>query len=90
MTNSVSIDLDDGRGRIEGYCASRFQPVLDVFVDNFRQRGEVGASADGRTFVGSDTLVGMEEISGRTNFNQTFLTSAAWSLGFMKSMDNRR
>ena len=55
MTNSVSIDLDDGRGRIEGYCASRFQPVLDVFVENFRQRGKVGASAC-VTFEGETVL----------------------------------
>ena len=55
MTNSVSIDLVDGRGRIEGYCASRFQPVLDVFFENFRQRGEVGASAC-VTFEGETVL----------------------------------
>ena len=32
----------------------------------------------------------MEEKSAATNHNETFLNSAAWSLGFMKSMDNRR
>ena len=50
----------------------------------------LGGSADGRKFVGPDTLVGMEEKSAATNYNQTFLCSASWSLGFMKSLDNRR
>lgn len=50
----------------------------------------LGGSADGRKFVGPDTLVGMEDISAATNHNETFLCGARWSLGFMKSMDNRR
>ena len=31
----------------------------------------------------------MEEKSAATNHNETFLNSAAWSLGCMKGMDNR-
>ena len=45
MTPDVSIDLAEGRGRVEGRCASGFESVLEVFVENFRARDEVGASA---------------------------------------------
>ena len=72
MTDSVSIDLDDGRGRIEGYCASRFQPVLDVFVENFRQRDEIGASAcvtfEGETVL--DVWGGLAEPATRSSWTE--------------------
>lgn len=50
---SVSIALP--QGRVEGYCDAAFRPVLDRFVANFQEHGEVGASVclihDGRTLV---------------------------------------
>ena len=53
--NSVSIDLGDEKGRVEGICSDRFQPVLDAFVKNFQEQGEVGASValthEGETVV---------------------------------------
>lgn len=43
------------RGVIEGYCDDAFREVLDAFLDNFNERGEVGASVclrvDGKTRV---------------------------------------
>ena len=50
----------------------------------------LGGSADGRKFVGPETMVGMEEMSAGTNRNEMMLLRAGWSLGFMKSIDNRR
>lgn len=43
IAGEVSIALGDESGRVEGRCPDRFQPVLDAFVRNFRDRGEVGA-----------------------------------------------
>lgn len=43
VTAGVSIVLGGEKGRVEGRCSDRFQPVLDAFVRNFRDRGEVGA-----------------------------------------------
>ena len=40
---AVRASLSDG-AVVEGYCAQAWQPVFDAFVDNFRQRGEIGAS----------------------------------------------
>lgn len=52
---SVSIDLGDGKGRIEGLCLDRYRPVLNAFIKNFREQGEVGASVcithEGETVV---------------------------------------
>jgi len=55
MTNKVSIALDGDKGRVEGFCDERFQPVLDAFVDNFDAGEEQGASVniniEGQTVV---------------------------------------
>lgn len=43
------------QGFVEGFCAPEFRPVLDAFIQNFEQRGELGASVcirvAGRTVV---------------------------------------
>jgi CubicO group peptidase (beta-lactamase class C family) len=49
------IDLDVGRGRVTGRCAPEFSVVCDTFVDNFRQRDEVGASVC--VNIGGETVV---------------------------------
>lgn len=41
-THAVNLDLPTGR--IEGHCHPEFEPVLETFEANFRERGEVGAS----------------------------------------------
>ena len=42
MKNKVVLDLP--QGKVEGTCDPKWQSVLDVFVENFRSRHEVGAS----------------------------------------------
>ena len=49
------IDIDVGRGRVTGRCTSEFSTVCDAFVDNFKQRHEVGASVC--VNVGGETVV---------------------------------
>ena len=39
-----TIDIQLGQGRIQGTLDSRFSPVLDAFIENFKTRGELGAS----------------------------------------------
>jgi len=55
MSNRVSIQLEPDKGRVEGFCESRFEPVLDEFVKNFKDRGEIGACAC-ITFEGETVL----------------------------------
>ena len=56
----VQVDLVvDGRQvRISGECAPAFEPVLQAFGANFRERGELGASVcvyrEGRKVVDLD------------------------------------
>lgn len=38
------IDIELAQGRVQGALDSRFAPLLDAFVDNFKSRGELGAS----------------------------------------------
>lgn len=49
-----------------------------------------GGSLDGRSFVDAAQLTRMSEISVATNEDATLLIPTRFSLGFMKSMDNRR
>ncbi len=49
----------------------------------------MGGTANGISFVGADTLVGMEEISAATNCDETTGRSSAWTLGFSKVRDRR-
>ena len=39
-----TIDIQLDQGRIQGTLDSRFSPVLDAFIENFKTRGELGAS----------------------------------------------
>ena len=39
-----AVDIDTGQGRIQGFCDTRFNGVLDAFQQNFLTRDEVGAS----------------------------------------------
>lgn len=48
-----------------------------------------GGTLHGRQFVDSDTLAGMSEVSVATHEDATLLIPTRFSLGFMKSMDNR-
>lgn len=41
---SRPVDITTDAGRIQGFCDPQFEGVLAAFVDNFTQRGEVGAS----------------------------------------------
>ncbi|MDH2357274.1 serine hydrolase [Bradyrhizobium sp. SSUT112] len=60
------IDLSLAQGRVQGYCDPRFVDVLDVFAQNFKQRGELGASVcisvEGKTVV--DLWGGLRSSSG--------------------------
>ena len=49
------IDVDVGRGRVLGRCEPDFSSVADAFIENFKQRDEVGASAC--VNVGGETVV---------------------------------
>lgn len=49
-----------------------------------------GGSLNGRRFVGSDTLTRMGRVSVATHEDATFQIPTRFSLGFMKSMDNRK
>ena len=49
----------------------------------------LGGGADGLTFVGPSTLLGMEEISSATDIDQTTQGKSAWTLGFNKGRDKR-
>lgn len=47
MEHNVSLNLtraDLAAGKVQGYCAPAFQPLLDAFVDNFESDVEHGAS----------------------------------------------
>jgi len=55
MTEQVFVDLGENLGSLNGTCASGFEPVLDQFIENFRSRGEIGASAC-ITFEGETVL----------------------------------
>lgn len=51
----TTVSLTTQAGNVSGTCDTRFRGVLDTFVANFEQRGEVGASValtvEGRTVV---------------------------------------
>ncbi len=49
-----------------------------------------GGSLNGRRFVDADTLAAMGEVAVATHQDATLLIPTRFSLGFMKSMDNRR
>lgn len=51
--SDIRIELENGV--VEGTCAEAFRPVLDAFVANFRDHGEVGAAV--ALYVGEDRLV---------------------------------
>lgn len=56
MTNhNISVELKDDKGLVQGFCSSKFESVLDTFVENFERRDEVGACAavthEGETVV---------------------------------------
>lgn len=53
MTN-LREALGDG-GVVEGFVAPGFEPVADIFIDNFKSRGEIGASTC--VVVGGETKV---------------------------------
>ncbi len=50
-----AVDVETGAGRIQGFCDSRFNGVLQAFHDNFTANAEVGASValtlDGKLVV---------------------------------------
>jgi CubicO group peptidase (beta-lactamase class C family) len=48
-----------------------------------------GGSLNGRRFVGADTLTRMAQVSVATHEDATLMIPTRFSLGFMKSMDNR-
>lgn len=51
----TTIERKTSRGLVSGVCDPKFAGVLDAFVENFEQRGEIGASVaimlEGRTVV---------------------------------------
>ena len=49
-----------------------------------------GGSLNGQRFVDEDTLAAMSEVAVATHEDPTLLIPTRFSLGFMKSMDNRR
>lgn len=49
-----------------------------------------GGSLGGRSFIGDDALARMARVSAATGDDATLLVPTRFSLGFMKSMDNRR
>ena len=49
-----------------------------------------GGSLNGRRLVGSDTLTRMGQVSVATHEDATLMIPTRFSLGFMKSMDNRK
>ena len=49
-----------------------------------------GGELNGRCFVDADTLAAMGEVAVATHEDATLLIPTRFSLGFMKSMDNRR
>lgn len=55
MSHAVSIELEDNRGTVTGYCDPMFESVLEAFVTNFHDREEQGASVcinvEGETLV---------------------------------------
>ncbi|MDA0977899.1 MAG: serine hydrolase, partial [Proteobacteria bacterium] len=55
MSHAVSIELEDNRGTVTGYCDPTFESVLEAFVTNFHDREEQGASVcinvEGETVV---------------------------------------
>ena len=55
MTAPDSVSIALPQGQVEGQCAPAFRPVLDAFVANFHERGEVGASVC--VMRGGQTLV---------------------------------
>lgn len=63
-----TIDETVPAGRVSGTCEPDFQPVADAFVQNFAERGEVGASlclsVDGETKV--DLWGGLAEAASGT------------------------
>lgn len=62
----IDIPLDEGV-RVQGSCAPEFRAVLDQFVSNFNQHGEVGAACvvyrDGRLVV--DVFGGIRDVRSR-------------------------
>ena len=71
MKDEISISLGEDRGEVQGFCTSQFEPVLDVFVQNFLERGELGASAC-VTLEGETVL----DVWGGTSQTETH---SAWS-----------
>jgi CubicO group peptidase (beta-lactamase class C family) len=61
-----SISLNTAEGAVEGQCDLKFRGLLDAFIENFEQRGEVGASlaltVEGRTVV--DVWGGRKAVGG--------------------------
>jgi CubicO group peptidase (beta-lactamase class C family) len=49
-----------------------------------------GGSLNGQRFVGTDTLTRMSRVSVATHEDATLMIPTRFSLGFMKSMDNRK
>lgn len=55
MTELDTVSLALPQGLVEGICAPAFRPVRDAFVENFRSKGEIGASLC--VIRGGETLV---------------------------------
>lgn len=43
-STDISVSIPLAEGRVSGHCDPEFQPVADAFIENFAERGEVGAS----------------------------------------------
>ncbi len=63
----MKTDVTSGEIEIHGHCDQDFSPVKEAFADNFRNRGDVGASfaatIDGRFVI--DIWAGYAD-AGRT------------------------
>ena len=80
MSNLPSVKKNVNNGEIAGYCDPRFERVAEEFEQNFRERGEVGASVcvklAGETFV--DLWGGSADPSSNKPWVEDTITSV-WS-----------
>ena len=67
------------QGNVYGYCDDEFEEVLKEFLDNFKQRSEVGASlcirVDGRIKV--DLWGGLSSVTTRSPWEKDTLSSSS-------------
>ena len=80
MSNLPSVKKNVNNGEMAGYCDPRFERVAEEFEQNFRERGEVGASVcvklAGETFV--DLWGGSADPSSNKPWVEDTITSV-WS-----------